>query len=299
MTLVDCEDVTKIYLDEEFDIQVLALRGINLSIVENDFISVIGPSGSGKTTLIRLLGGIERATTGTIIFDDTDLSKMSNRELVEFRRKEVGFLHQNPEDNLFMNLSARSNVLVPMEIAGVWGRTERHNKAKELLKAVGLQERARHTPGKMSGGEIQRLGLAVALANEPKLLLADEPTGELDSASTFKLLDYLWVLNQDLGTTMVVVTHDRRFAERTRVSYQIRDGQIVGILRAEDPESLKKREKTVREELGVVDPFGNIRLPVELQKTAGIKTYVRMTAEKNELTIRPAEDVEEPAKKEG
>ena len=290
MSLIQCEDVTKLYIDPRSGIQVVALRGINLTLNEGDFVSVIGPSASGKTTLIRLLGGIERATTGTIIFGELDYAQLKRRDMVQLRRKEVGFLHQFPEENLLMNLSARDNVLIPMEILGRLGRRERLKKARELLYAVGLGDREHHPAGKLSGGEAQRLGLAVALANEPRLLLADEPTGELDSSNTFKLLDYLWELNEELGTTMIVVTHDRRFAERTMVSYQIRDGQIIGILRTKDPERLRYREKTVREELGVVDPFGNIRIPEKFRKAINLRTHVHVSLEDDRIVVRPAKE---------
>ena len=292
MTLLEVEDVTKLYIEPKSDIQVVALRGVNLELEEGEFVSIIGPSGSGKTTLIRLLGGIERPTTGKITFDGADLATMKNRDLVDFRRSHVGFLHQFPEDNLLMNLSAVSNVMIPMQILGELGRKERHERAQEILEAVGLKERASHPAGKLSGGEAQRLGLAVALANYPKLLLADEPTGELDSSNTFQLLDYLWELNSELGTTMMVVTHDRRFADRTMVSYQIRDGQIVGLLRTRDLESLKRRQRTSREELGVIDPFGNLRLPEDLRDAVGAEIYVRLSVRNGEIIVRPVKEEE-------
>ena len=280
---LECQDVFKLYTDPVTKIQVPALRGIELSVEQGEISAIIGPSGAGKSTLINLIGGIDKPSSGNIIVDNHIINKMKKKELVDYRRHQVGFLYQSPQRNLIWNLTAYENVIFPMKMASRWGLQQQKQRSLELLKQVGLEQRVRHKPHELSGGEAQRVGIAVALANDPKIILADEPTGELDSVTTFKIINYFQEINKELGTTFVVVTHDHRFANMTKKAVNILDGQIVGIHRAIDPEkSISKRE-----ELFYIDDHGNIRLPEDLRKKAGLKKHVKLEIIDGRITIIP------------
>lgn len=266
------------------EIQVPALRGIELSVEQGEISAIIGPSGAGKSTLINLIGGIDQPSSGNIIVGDQVINKMKRKELVDYRRYQVGFLYQLPQRNLIWNLSAYENVIFPMKMASRWGLQQQKQRSLELLKQVGLEQRVQHKPHELSGGEAQRVGIAVALANDPKIILADEPTGELDSVTTFKIIDYFQEINKELGTTFVVVTHDHRFANMTKKAVNILDGQIIGMHRAIDPEkSISKRE-----ELFYIDDHGNIRLPEDLRRKAGLKKHIKLEIIDGRITIIPA-----------
>ena len=281
---LECQDVFKLYTDPVTKIQVPALRGIELSVEQGEISAIIGPSGAGKSTLINLIGGIDKPSSGNIIVDDHVINKMKKKELVDYRRHKVGFLYQSPQRNLIWNLTAYENVIFPMKMASRWGLQQQKQRSLELLRQVGLEQRVRHKPHELSGGEAQRVGIAVALANDPKIILADEPTGELDSVTTFKIIDYFQEINKELGTTFVVVTHDHRFANMTKKAVNILDGQIIGMHRAIDPEiSISKRE-----ELFYIDDHGNIRLPEDLRKKAGLKKHVKLEIINDRITIIPA-----------
>ncbi|MHA2245919.1 MAG: ABC transporter ATP-binding protein, partial [Candidatus Hodarchaeales archaeon] len=233
---LECQDVFKLYTDPVTKIQVPALRGIELSADKGEISAIIGPSGAGKSTLINLIGGIDKPSSGNIIIDGQIINKMKKKELVEYRRHRVGFLYQLPQRNLMWNITAYQNVIFPMKMTSRWGLQKQKQKALELLKRVGLEKRINHKPHELSGGEAQRVGIAVALANDPEIILADEPTGELDSVTTFKIIDFFQEINKELGTTFIVVTHDHRFANMTNKAVNILDGHIIGMHRAIDPE---------------------------------------------------------------
>jgi len=232
-----------------------------------------------------------RPSTGTVVVDGHPLHALTGDQLNQFRRHSVGFLWQLPERNLLPKLSAFENVMFAMEVAN-YGREERVKRAHELLSQVGLSDRKDHTMGKLSGGEAQRAGLAVALANNPRLLLADEPTGELDSETTMEIISYLQELNADNGTTIVVVTHDNRFERMTRQSYNILDGNIAGMRRSLSKADTTDWTKAEREEVGVVNQFGNVRIPAHLRQKYNIGHYVKFIEDEStgRLYIVPAED---------
>ena len=283
MAFLECRDLIKLYIEEQSKIQVPALRGIELAVNEGDLIAIIGPSGSGKSTLVNLIGGIDRPSSGEIVLGEDIITKMNSRQLTQYRRKRVGFLYQLPERNLIWNLSALKNVMLPMKLSGSWTHSEQKRRAMQLLEDVGLDRRTSHKLPQLSGGEAQRAGIAVALANDPDIVLADEPTGELDSVTTMKIIDYFKSLNKTLGKTFIVVTHDYRFANMTNKAMRILDGRIVGLHRAIDPTT----SLAAREEVIYVDDHGNLRLPDEIRQQAGIKNHIQIEMRDGFATLIP------------
>ncbi len=218
-TIAETRDLIKVYGDGA---QVRALDGVNLRVARGEFISVMGPSGSGKSTLLNMLGALDRPTGGQVLVNEEDLTAV--RDLDAFRARTVGFVFQL--HNLIPTLTARENVEVPMRGQPI-GARDRHRRARELLGLVGLAERMNHLPNQLSGGERQRVAIARSLANEPALILADEPTGDLDSQSGAEVIALMDQLNHELGTTIVVVTHDPAVARQTNRVLVMRDGNIV------------------------------------------------------------------------
>ena len=206
------------------DTLVTAVKDINLNVEQGKFVSIIGKSGSGKSTLLSLLGALDRPTEGEILVDGKDIAKMSDRELTKYRNRKIGFVFQGY--NLIPNLTALENVMLPMELGGV-PRGKRRQRAEHLLEQVGLTaDKHRRKPGRLSGGEAQRVAIARALANQPAVILADEPTGNLDSQTGKMIFDLLHGLSRSEGTTIVVVTHDLAIAGRTDMTYTLKDGRI-------------------------------------------------------------------------
>lgn len=218
--LVRLENVTKVYIMDQ--VEVPALRGVSLSISQGEFLSIMGPSGSGKSTMMNLIGCLDRPTEGRVIIDGRDVSRLSDRALAEIRREKIGFVFQ--QFNLIPRLSALENVALPMWFAGV-AKNQRLRRATALLERVGLGERLKHKPAELSGGERQRVAVARALANDPELILADEPTGNLDSRSGDEILRLLEGLNKE-GKTIVLVTHDPEYGRRAKRMIKLRDGMI-------------------------------------------------------------------------
>ncbi len=208
-------------------IEVQALRGLSLKVEAGRMVSVIGPSGSGKTTLLNILGGLDRATAGTVTVGDTTLTELAPTELVGYRRDVVGHIFQAL--NLIPTLTTEENVELPMMAAGV-ARSTRSSRTKDLLNIVGLSNRRDHKPDELSGGEQQRVAIAAALANDPPLLLADEPTGELDSVNARMVTDFLVKVNRGLGKTVIMVTHDQNVARVADSIMRIEDGTIKATL---------------------------------------------------------------------
>lgn len=219
--LVDLINVTKIYTMDH--VEVPALRGVSLTILRGEFVSIMGPSGSGKSTLMNIIGCLDKPTRGRVILDGKDVTKLGDNALAEYRRKKIGFVFQ--QFNLIPRLTALENVALPMWFAGV-EKKRRLLRAARLLRQVGLGERTGHKPTELSGGERQRVAIARALANDPELILADEPTGNLDSKSGDAVLDLLDELNRH-GKTVVIVTHDLSYGRRAERMIKLRDGRIV------------------------------------------------------------------------
>jgi len=228
-------DLIKIYKLGEIEVQ--ALRGLNVNVRIGEMISIIGPSGSGKTTLLNIIGGLDKATAGSAKVFDVDLTKMSTTDLVNFRRETVGHVFQNM--NLIPTLTASENIELPMAALGIKAN-ERERRTKELLEVVGLLDRRDHKPGELSGGEQQRIALAAALANDPPLVLADEPTGELDTENARIVVEYLRKINKEMGKTVIMVTHDPNIARISDRILRIHDGIVQA-----DVAALKESEGSV------------------------------------------------------
>jgi len=219
---VEARNLIKVYKTGELEVQ--ALRGLSVTVANGEMVALIGPSGSGKSTLLNIIGGLDRATAGYIGVMGSDLTQLNASQLVEFRRKTVGHVFQNM--NLIPTLTATENVELPMAALGV-KKDVRRERVEELIGVVGLKERMNHKPGELSGGEQQRIALAAALANDPPLILADEPTGELDTENAMIVVNYLAKVNKELGKTIIMVTHDPRVARAASRILRIQDGVIA------------------------------------------------------------------------
>jgi putative ABC transport system ATP-binding protein len=222
MKILKLKNVSKIY--NESEVQVNAVNGVTLDFQEAEFAAIVGPSGSGKTTLLNLIGGLDNPTSGEIIIDGTDLSKLKSSELIDFRMRNIGFVFQ--AYNLIPVLTAKENVEFIMNLQK-WARKERDERTFELLKAVGLFERANSRPAKMSGGQQQRIAVARALASRPKFVLADEPTANLDSKAASTLLEIMEKLNHEEKITFIFSTHDARVVKMAHRVITLEDGKVV------------------------------------------------------------------------
>jgi putative ABC transport system ATP-binding protein len=231
--VIEAQEISKTY--QLGEIAVHALRGVSLNIRRGEVVAIMGPSGSGKTTLMNILGCLDRPTGGQYILEGEQVSDLNDDQLAEIRNKKVGFVFQS--FNLLSRHTALANVELPMRYAGV--RNGRRQRAIEALEAVGLGERIDHRPAELSGGEQQRVAIARALVNNPAFILADEPTGNLDTKSGEEVMRILLNLNVELGTTLLFVTHDPEVGARTERIVLLRDGQIEG--RSDEPESVISR----------------------------------------------------------
>jgi putative ABC transport system ATP-binding protein len=220
--MIELRDVWRLY--RMGDETINALAGINLEISQGGFVSIVGPSGSGKSTLLHIIGGLDSPTRGSIVVDGQDLSKASDKELSSYRNKQVGFVFQT--FNLQPTYNALENVALPLVFAKV-PLGKRNQMAREALDKVGLSDRVRHKPSELSGGERQRVGMARALVNNPKILLADEPTGNLDSKASERIMEFLTRLNKERGLTLVLVTHDLEKAKNANRMLQMHDGKLT------------------------------------------------------------------------
>jgi putative ABC transport system ATP-binding protein len=221
MAMVDVKDVRKVYRRDSQEIPVL--NGINLRVQEADFVALMGPSGSGKTTLLNLIAGIDRPTSGQVVVAGTDVARLSESQLAAWRSQNVGFIFQFY--NLIPVLSATENVELPLLLTNL-SRKERRERAATALKVVGLADRAHHYPRQLSGGQEQRVAIARAFVTDPKVLVADEPTGDLDARSAQEILDLLETLNKEFRKTIVMVTHDPRAAHKAHVQYHLDKGEL-------------------------------------------------------------------------
>jgi len=278
--IVDCEGLVHIY--KTADLEVVALQGLDLQLEPGETIAIAGRSGSGKTTLMNILAGAEPPTAGRARVAGHDLARMAEAERERYRRGVVGCVWQHSQVNVWPELTALENVQVPMLSGGVPGR-EHGPRARRLLEAMGLGRLAASRPPQLSGGENQRLALAVALANQPALLLADEPTAELDSATARELLSDLANLLRETQTSAVMVTHDRqleRFVDRV---VQIRDGRTSLETRWRETEA-----GPAADELVIMDRAGRLQLPRALVEKLGLGERVRVHVEDDHLRIYPS-----------
>ncbi len=281
-----CEDLFKIYKTEE--LEVVALRGLDLKVARGEMMAIVGASGSGKTTLLNILAGLDQPSAGQVWVGDRDLLTATEDDLVHYRRSEVGFVWQQTGRNLIPYLNALQNVEVPMILDGATRRQARQ-RGEYLLEQVDLIGKRKNRPDQLSGGEQQRVAIAVSLANAPPLLLADEPTGELDSATADQVYGVFHKLNEAMGVTVVVVTHDPAIAQRVDRVIAMRDGRTSTELvrRA----AFSRGEGEIVEEFAVVDRSGRLQIPREHIESLGIGERARIELSDDHVEVRP----EQPA----
>jgi ABC-type lipoprotein export system ATPase subunit len=300
MNQIVCEGLVKIY--KVADLEVVALQGLELHVDAGELIAIVGASGSGKSTLQNILGGLDTPTAGTARVGNFDLASLSGRERSIYRREVVGFVWQQTSRNLFSYLNAQENVELPLVLAGMGGR-DRHDIAAELLELVGMTDRARHRPHQLSGGEQQRVAIAIALANRPRVLLADEPTGELDTESADELFATLRSINEALGVTVIVLTHDPLVSTQVSRTVAIRDGRTSTetVRRAELAEDGTHR--VVAEEFALLDRAGRLQLPSEYVDALELERRVRLALEPDHVGVWPdrpqTRRVPEPEREDG
>jgi ABC-type lipoprotein export system ATPase subunit/bifunctional DNA-binding transcriptional regulator/antitoxin component of YhaV-PrlF toxin-antitoxin module len=283
-----CENLLKIYRLESGgsseSTEVQALQGLDLTVERGEMIGVVGASGSGKSTLLNILGGLDRPTGGRAYVDEKNLGRLSSAELDNYRREKVGFIWQQGSRNLIPYLTALENVQLPLMISGRMDRTALR-RPMELLHMVELDDRAGHKLDELSGGEQQRVAIAISLANQPCLLLADEPTGELDTATAQIIYTLLRKLNQALALTIVIVSHDTSLAERVDRVVAVRDGKLAS-------ETVRKstgKERHHLEELAVLDSAGRVQIPREHLEQFHIRRRVRVEVTEEGILLRAPE----------
>ncbi len=303
--MIECDNLVKIY--KTSDLEVVALQGLDLTVERGEMMAIIGNSGSGKSTLLNMLGGLDKPSAGQLYVDGRDLLKFNDRELYEYKSEIVGFVWQNNARNLIPYLSAQENVEVPMILSS---EADRRARAKELLEMVGIEHRGKNKLSQLSGGEQQRVAIAIALANMPKLLLADEPTGAVDSRTSMDILDLFNHINRELGITIVIVTHDVAVSRKVNRVVSIRDGRTssefirrdyrkdleglenVGFREEEEKDLRVGYEKDTHEEFVVLDRVGRMQLPREYMEKHGLKasSKLRFVYEGKRIILEPFDE---------
>ena len=283
-----CEDIFKIYKIAE--LEVVALRGLDLEVKQGEVVAIVGASGSGKSTLLNIIAGYDIPSAGKVEVAGNDLSKLSVKEVESYRRNEIGFIWQQAVRNLFPYLTAQENVELPMLLSGISPK-QRKQHSLYLLELVGLSHRLTHTPQKLSGGEQQRVAIAVALANQPKLLLADEPTGELDRKTANSVLELLNKLNSELKTTLVIVTHDPEIMHQVPRVITIRDGkassEIVNLNLTEKSFAPSPDKEATYVNYTLLDRAGRMQIPREYVQQFKINQRVKLSVIDDHLVIIP------------
>ncbi|WP_274363370.1 ATP-binding cassette domain-containing protein [Paenibacillus thermotolerans] len=294
--MIHCEGLVKIFKTD--DIEVVALQGLNLTVERGEMMAIIGNSGSGKSTFLNILGGLDRPSAGIVKVGDWDLLKITDEQLVEYKRKTVGFIWQNNARNLLPYLTALENVEMPMMLSGKLDRAY----AKQLLEWVGLKERMNNKLQQLSGGEQQRVAIAISLANRPSLLLADEPTGSVDTATSDRIMNIFRTLNKELGVTIVIVTHDLSLAGKVDRVVAIRDGLTSTEFLKRNPEldshvyndgsNSRSRLRDEHEEYAVVDRAGRLQVPKEYLEALGIGNKVSLEFDGERIIIKAPKHLE-------
>jgi ABC-type lipoprotein export system ATPase subunit len=282
--LIMCDNVVRIYQSEGIEVQ--ALQGLDLLVDAGEMIAIVGASGSGKSTLLNVLSGLDVPTAGRASVGGWDLLGMTAAQRLAYRRSVVGFIWQQTSRNLFPYLSAAENVALPMTFAGIPSRS-RASRATELLDSLGMAAKADRRPEELSGGEQQRVAIAVALANNPSVVFADEPTGELDAATGEEVFQALRSVNAEFGTTVVIVTHDREVAGQVQRTVAIRDGRTsTEVVRRTEVDALGE-SKTIAEEYAVLDRAGRMQLPADYRRALGLRDRVRLELEQDHIGVWP------------
>ena len=286
--IIICDNLVKIYKTE--DIEVIALQGLDITVDRGELMAIIGNSGSGKSTFLNMIGGLDRPSAGRLIVDGMDLFKMSEAELVDYKRRTVGFVWQNNARNLLPYLTAWQNVQMPMLFDSERVRKE---KAIELLELVGLSHKKNSKLSQLSGGEQQRVAIAIALANDPEILLADEPTGAVDVKTGEYILDVFRELNREKEQTIIIVTHDRTLSKKVHRVAAIRDGKIGSELIMKETYRDRLNEinaftesSEVQDEYVILDRAGRLQIPRDMLEALGVEgNKVRMTMEDGKIMI--------------
>jgi ABC-type lipoprotein export system ATPase subunit len=281
--MIVCEDLWRVYQGDGIEVQ--ALQGLDLRVDEGDLVAIVGASGSGKSTLLAILGAQDSPSAGHVRVAGRDLGTLTRKGREAYRREAVGFVWQQTGENLLPYLSAAENVELPMLLAG--RRRDRSRQAQRLLDLLDVGELADRRPEQMSGGQQQRVAIAIALANAPKVLLADEPTGQLDEATSAEVFEAIRSVNRELGVTTVVVTHDRAVSEHVARTVQIRDGRVSS-------EVVRNggSEHHLAEEFTVIDKVGRLQLPHEYVERLRLADRVRLTLEPDHVQVHRGQDDE-------
>ncbi|CAM5531209.1 ABC transporter ATP-binding protein [Streptomyces narbonensis] len=284
--LIACDRLVRIFTTDGVEVQ--ALQGLDLLVKEGELMALVGASGSGKSTLMNILAGLDVPTAGAARVAGSDLLAMDGKARLRYRREVVGFVWQQTARNLLPYLTAAQNVALPMQLRG---RTKRKaERAEELLAMLGIAEARDRRPHQLSGGQQQRVAIAVALANNPALLLADEPTGELDSATGEQVFAAFRRANEELGTTIVIVTHDQAVASEVRRTVAIRDGRTSSeVLRRTEVDELGQ-ESTVAREYAMLDRAGRLQLPADYTRALGMEHRVALELEQDHIGVWPDDE---------
>ncbi|MFY9926868.1 MAG: ABC transporter ATP-binding protein [Streptosporangiaceae bacterium] len=285
-SLIVCDRLVRIYVAPG-GIEVQALQGLDLLVNAGELVALVGASGSGKSTLMNILAGLDTPTAGSVRVAGHDLAAMNARQRLAYRRREVGFIWQQTARNLLPYLTAQQNVELPMRLAGGGRPRARSARATELLELLGLGDCLHRRPDQMSGGEQQRAAIAVGLVNEPRVLLADEPTGELDTATAAEVFGALQTANAELGVTVLIVTHDPAVSSVVRRTIAIRDGRTSTEThrRATTSDDGEVAQHAV--EYAVLDRAGRLQLPKEMTEPLGMHDLVRLEAEPDHIGVWP------------
>jgi len=288
--MIVCDRLVRIYSGDGIEVQ--ALQGLDLLIAAGELTAVIGAAGSGKSTLMNILAGLDSPTAGMVWVAGHNLGAMTARERLAYRRSVAGFIWQQTSRNLLPYMTARQNVLLPMRLSSL-GRKERARRADLLLGTLGIAHCADRTPDRMSGGEQQRAAIATALGNEPKVLLADEPTGELDSATAQDVFSALQTANTELGVTVLVVTHDPAVSSQVRRTIAIRDGKTSSeTIRHSATDELGMTTLHARE-YATLDRAGRVQLPRDMVRRLGMRSRVELQEEPDHIGVWPDQAPEE------
>jgi ABC-type lipoprotein export system ATPase subunit len=284
-SLITCDRLVRIYTAPG-GIEVQALQGLDLLIREGELVAMVGASGSGKSTLMNILAGLDVPTAGAVKVAGQDLAGMNARQRLQYRRQTVGFIWQQTSRNLLSYLTSEQNVELPMRLAGA-SRRERAARVADLLSLLQIGHCQSRRPDQMSGGEQQRAAIAVALANEPKVLLADEPTGELDSATAAEVFGALQIANGELGVTVLIVTHDPAVSSVVRRVVAIRDGRTSTEIHREAVQTDDGELAHHAIEYAVLDRAGRLQLPKEMTEPLGMHDLVRLEGESDHIGVWP------------
>ena len=288
---ITCTDLVRIYSSEGVEVQ--ALQGLNLSIANGELVAIVGASGSGKSTLLGILSGLDRPTAGSATVAGRRLGSLTRKERTDYLLFGVGFIWQQTGRNLLPYLDTAENVAVPMLLAGT-PLDQRQRRVAELLDLLEISHAAHRRPSDMSGGELQRAAIAIALANSPSVLLADEPTGELDEATSVQVLESMRSVNRELGTTTLIVTHDATVSDHVGRTVQIRDGRTSTEVLRRSASGSFTGEHVAAESFTVIDSLGRLQLPADYVRDLELHDRVRLSLEPDHVEVYPGATLPSP-----